>query len=86
MKQKLDKVGQIKVLSYKENKDKTATLELELDDLFVAGFVASTGLKPSKKNLNAYILDMLTKAVAKVDGYDLVKLPKGKKRRIVIPS
>lgn len=85
MKQNLDKIGQIKVLSYKSNEDGSATLEFEVDDTFISFFVDSTHKKPTKKNISNFILDMLTKAVAKTDGYDLVKLPKGKKSRVIVP-
>lgn len=68
------KLPQIEVKSIKENPDGSSTMDFEVDDAFIELFKKQTGVKKySKRKLEKFVLDILTKSLENKDGYKLQK-------------
>ena len=67
----------IEIINYVENEDGSATIEFQTNKAFDRMYLAETGKKRvTKKGLSNYILELLEKAVNKLDGYDLEHMDK----------
>lgn len=67
-----DGVGAIQIISLKDNPDGSATLDFEVDDIFINYVKKETGKKRvTKKALGDFVLRLLEKSINKIDGFDI---------------
>lgn len=62
----------IEIVNATEHEDGSATYEFVTNDAFDQMYLQDTGKKRvTKKGLSKYILDLIKKAVNRIDGYDI---------------
>lgn len=70
---------EMKVISFKENEDGTATLKYEINDAYIDLIKNELNkTKITKKQINAWVLDMLEKAAKSEDRWEIKKVKKEK--------
>ena len=67
----------IEVTDYAENEDGSVAFEFKTNEAFDRMYLARTGKKRvTKKGLSKYVLELLEKAIDKIDGYDMETVDK----------
>ena len=71
---KNQKIPSIQIHAIKENPDGSMNCEIEYDQSWIAKVKSDLGKKRvGKKDIEKHFIDLLTKAVENVEGYDIKK-------------